>query len=253
MSKLERYRLSKPKMLYLLDKFRENSREIASLCVPPGYSIKTIEGLLETITDRAQVPSEAAQAIHESPTGGMLFWGENHRYLVMPPFPLKEERNAAACEIEPLARLLNQEFLLALILVRLGSYAVGVYQGQERVTSKVGTGNVHARHRQGGSSSHRFERHREKQMETFFTRVCVHAREQLEPYAKQLEWVIYGGTRETLLDFRKQCHFSQQFDSRTLDLLLNVREPGQAGLEEAIREAWSCRILRWVETESQPR
>ena len=106
---------------------------------------------------------------------------------------------------------------------------------------------MHARHRQGGSSSHRFERHREKQMETFFTRVCLHAREQLEPYAKQLEWVIYGGTRETLLDFRKQCHFSQQFDNRTLDLLLNVREPKQAGLAEAIREAWSSRIVRWVE------
>jgi peptide chain release factor subunit 1 len=169
---------------------------------------------------------------------------------VMPPFPIREERNSATCEIEPLHNLLNQEFLLALILVRLGTFAVGVCQGQELVSSKVGTGNVHARHRQGGSSSHRFERHREKQMETFFTRVCLHTREQLEPFAKQLQWVIYGGTRETILDFRKQCHYSQQFDSRTLDLLLNVREPKQSGLQEAIREAWSCRIVRWVEKDT---
>jgi hypothetical protein len=247
MPTVERYKLSKTKMLYLLDKFKENSREIASLCVPPGYSAKTVEGLLETIVDKTQIPLEVAQSIQDSPTGAMLFWGDNHHYLVMPPFPIKEERNSATCEIEPLDTLLNQEFLLALILVRMGAFAVGVFQGQELISSKVGTGNVHARHRQGGSSSHRFERHREKQMETFFTRVCQHTREQLEPYAKQLQWVIYGGTRETLLDFRKQCHFSQQFDGRTLDLLLNIREPKQAGLEEAIREAWSSRIMRWVE------
>jgi peptide subunit release factor 1 (eRF1) len=247
MPTVERYKLSRTKMLHLLDKFKENSTEIASLCVPPGYDAKTIEGLLETITDQSQVPAETVTAIRESPTGAVLFWGDNHRYLVMPPFPIKEERNSSICEIEPLHTLLNKEFMLALIIVRLGAFAVGVYQGQELVSSKVGTGNVHARHRQGGSSSHRFERHREKQMETFFTRVCLHAREQLEPYAKQLEWVIYGGTRETLLDFRKQCHFSQQFDNRTLDLLLNVREPKQAGLAEAIREAWSSRVVRWVE------
>jgi hypothetical protein len=249
MSTTERYKLSRPKMLYLLDQFKENSRDIASICVPPGYSQKTIEGLLETVVDHDQIPAEVARTLQDSPTGGMLFWGANHRYLVMPPFPLREERNSATCEIEPLFRLLNREFLLALILVRLGAYAIGIFQGQQLITSKVGTGNVHARHRQGGSSSHRFERHRLKQMETFFTRICVHTREQLDPYDRQLEWVIYGGTRETLLDFRKQCHYCQQFDSRTLDLLLNVREPKQSGLDEAIREAWSCRILRWVETD----
>ncbi len=248
MPTIERYKLSKPKTLYLLDKFEENAQKIASLCVPPGCSAKTIEGLLETVTEKALVPPEALTAMRESPTGAMLFMGDSHRYVVMPPFPVTEERNSLVCEIEPLRNILNRKFLLALILVRLGAFAIGVFQSEELISSKVGTGNVHARHRQGGSSSHRFERHREKQMETFFTRVCQHAREQLEPHARQLEWVIYGGTRETLLEFRKQCHFSQQYDDRTLDILLNIREPKQAGLQEAIREAWSSRIIRWVET-----
>jgi len=245
--KTERYKLSKSKMLYMLDKLKENSTGIASLCVPPGYSLKTIEGLLETVIEGRAYPEGISQAIADSPTGAMLFWGNTQRYLVMPPFPLKDERNSATCEIEPLYSLLNREFILGLIVVRLSAFAVGVFEGEELISSKVGTGNVHARHRQGGSSSHRFERHREKQMETFFTRVCEHTREHLEPYAKQLEWVIYGGTKETVLDFRKQCHFSQQFDSRTLNLLLNVREPNQAGLTEAIREAWSSRIIKWTE------
>jgi len=134
--------------------------------------------------------------------------------------------------------------VLALILVRLGAFGIGVFEGENLISSKIGTGLVHARHRQGGSSSHRFERHREKQMETFFTRVCEHTREQLEPYDGKIQYVIYGGTRETILDFRKQCHYLNVFDKRTLELLLNIREPKQSGLEEAIREAWSSRIIR---------
>ncbi|HSW56930.1 MAG TPA: Vms1/Ankzf1 family peptidyl-tRNA hydrolase [Dehalococcoidales bacterium] len=243
----ERYKLTKPRMLNFLKHLNENSQQIASLYVPPGYAPKTIEGLLETSIEKSRIPPEAVKAINESATGAVIFWGDDQRYLIMPPFPILEESSLPGCNIEPLTHLLNRKFCLALILVRLGAFAIGVYLGEERICSKVGTGNVHARHRQGGSSSHRFERHREKQMETFFTRVCQHAREQLEPFERQVEWMIYGGTRETLLEFRKQCHYLAQFDSRTLDLLLNIREPKQAGLEEAIREAWSCRIIRWVE------
>jgi len=84
-------------------------------------------------------------------------------------------------------------------------------------------------------------------METFFTNVCEHAREQLEPYGRQLEYLVYGGTRQTLLDFRKQCHFLSQFDTRTIDILLNIREPKHSGIEEAIQEVWSSRVIEWKE------
>ena len=45
----------------------------------------------------------------------------------------------------------------------------------------------------------RFERHRDKQKETFFTRVCLHTREQLEHFAGRLDYVIYGGAPETIM------------------------------------------------------
>jgi peptide chain release factor subunit 1 len=163
----------------------------------------------------------------------------------MPPFPIIEQKLSNTCEIEPLYSLLHKEFLIALVLLRLGEYGIGVCRGEQLLSSKVGTGLVHARHRQGGSSSHRFERHREKQMETFFTRVCAHAREQFEPYARPLDYLVYGGNRETILDFRKQCHFLHQFDSRTLGLLLNTREPKQSGMVDAIQEVWSSRVIEW--------
>ncbi len=215
--------------------------------MPPRSSKKNVDSLIAQVEEMSGLPEDISKSIVDSPTGAMLFWGPHHRYLVMPPFPVSEERISNACEIEPLRTLLEKKFLVGLVLVRLGAYGIGIVQGEQVLTSKVGTGLVHARHRQGGSSSHRFERHREKQMETFFTRVCEHAREQLEPYAPRLEYLIYGGTRETLLDFRKQCHFLHQFDNRTLDRLLDIREPGKAGLTEAVEEAWSSRIVQWNE------
>jgi peptide subunit release factor 1 (eRF1) len=115
----------------------------------------------------------------------------------------------------------------------------------------VGTGLVHSRHRQGGSSAHRFERHREKQIESFFDRVCGHVREHLEPYVKQLDYVIYEGERHTLLSFHKQCEFLQQFDDRVLGTTLHVREPRQTTLEAAIGQAWSSDVIVWEEDETK--
>ena len=245
MSTTGRYELPKVRLLRLLEELKANSIEVGSLCVPPKSSITNIESILKSILDMETAPKGLSKSIADSSTGAILFWGPKSRYLVMPPFPVTEEKFSKTCEIEPLYSLMHKEFLIALVLVRLGTYGIGIFQGERLLSSKVGTGLVHARHRQGGSSAHRFERHREKQMETFFTRVCTHAREQIEPYARQLDYIIYGGTKETIMDFRKQCHFLHEFDSQVLERLLNVREPKQSGLAEAIQETWSSRVIQW--------
>jgi peptide chain release factor subunit 1 len=215
--------------------------------VPAGAPKSSVEGLMEAALITKTLPEDLAKSLSESKTGGIVFWGPSHWYLIMPPFPITQESFSKTCEIEPLYGLLHREFLLGLVMVRMGEYGIAVYRGEKLLTSKVGKGVVHARHRQGGSSSHRFERHREKQMETFFTRVCEHAREQLEPFDRQLDYVLYGGTQETTQEFRKQCHYLQQFDKRTSARLLNVRQINQAGLAEGIREAWSSRVIQWKE------
>ena len=243
-----RYQMTKPRLFRLLEELTTVSTQTASLCLPPHSSQANIEGLIGKLLDIKILPENITRPIVESSTGAILFWGPYHRYLVIPPFPIYEERVSGTCEIEPLYSLLHKEYILALVLIRLGSYGIGILKGENLISSKVGSGLVHARHRQGGSSSHRFERHREKQMETFFTRVCTHARELLEPHTRQLDYVLYGGTRETTLEFRKQCHFLHEFDSRTLNRLLNIREPKQSGLLEGIQEAWSSWVIQWDES-----
>jgi len=101
--------------------------------------------------------------------------------------------------------MLKHDYIIGVVLVRLGSYGIGVCLGDKLVSSMVGTGIVHGKHSKGGSSAHRFERHRDKQIETFLIRVCGHVREQLESYEKSIDYMVYGGARTTILMAQKYC------------------------------------------------
>ena len=243
-----RRRLHRLKMLRLLDEAETAIGPATSLYVPLGLPIPEVEEMLRVVPNLKEIPPNLTELVSDSKTGAVLFWGQQLKYLVLPPFPLAERQASDGYEVEPLRSLLRRESMIALTLVRLGDYALGVFQGEKRVSSKVGTGLVHSRHKKGGSSQRRFERHREKQIEYLFDRVCTHVREHLEPHIRQLEYVIYGGEWNTLAAFRKQCRFLQLFEDRTLGSVLNIRKPRQATLEAAIGEAWSSELIEWTES-----
>jgi hypothetical protein len=155
------------------------------------------------------------------------------------------EYSAQGYAVEPLRSLLRHDFRVALILVRLGAYAIGLCQGESLVSSKVGTGLIHGRHKKGGSSQQRFQRHREKQIESFLNRVCSHSREQLEAPARTLDYLVYGGARTTISSLRKRCSFLGQFDGRTLPPLLDIPEPRKVVLETAIGRVWASILIEW--------
>ena len=248
---MNRRRFTRVKMLHLLDELEAISGPATSLYIPHDLPASEVEKTLKSPLGPGieEAMSDISENVARSKTGSVIFWGQENKYLVLPPFSIKERLFSSGYDVEPLRALLQQQLIVALILLRLGAYAIGVFQGEKLVSSKVGTGLVHSRHRQGGSSAHRFERHREKQIEYFFTRVCHHVEERLEPYLQQLDHVIYGGERHTLLSFRKQCPFLQQLDKRTLGTLLNVREPKQAALEAAITQVWSSEVIQWEESQ----
>lgn len=231
-------------MLDRLDELEAAPGPARSLYLPPGSSLVAVEPILDVELAPQQV-AHCLTEIAKSATGAILFWGEQHKYVICPPFPLSQRYEAEGYDVGPLRTMLHRDFNIAVILVRLGAYAIGVFHGERLLSSKVGTGNIHQRHRQGGSSAHRFERHRDKQIEYFFSRICTHAQAHLAPHAQQLDYIVYGGTRFTVLSLRKQCSFLHLFEQRTLNLLLNIRQPRQATLEAAIGDVWSSRIIRW--------
>jgi hypothetical protein len=239
------YRLNRQKTISLLDKLENTPSNAVSIYLPPALTLPEIEKTVAVLPDIQQASPVIAARAARSTTGIALFWGERHRYLLAPPFPLKDKLIAQGYDGAILRSLLGQNLVIALMLIRLGSYAVGIFQEGKLLSSKVGTGLVHARHRQGGSSQHRFERHRDKQIEYFFTRVCAHAREHIEPYLDQLNYIRYGGERFTIQEFIKQCQFLEKLENRRLQASLDIREPRQATLETAISMAWSCDVIQW--------
>ena len=247
-----RFFLSRLKTLdFLAELEASNAGTAVSLYLPLGISVSEVEDSLEKVLDRHALTEALARLAADSKTGAVLFWGSSRKYLVLPPFPVDERHFSQGFDVEPLHSLLKRDFRVALILVRLGAYAIGLSQGESLITSKVGTGLVHGRHKKGGSSQQRFQRHREKQIEYFLDRVCHHVQERLEPHARLLDYMVYGGARTTILSLQKCCPFLRQFhDSRVLPPLLDIPEPRQAVLEASIKRVWSSCLIEWHNEET---
>ena len=243
----KRFHLDRSKMLHFLDGLALTANKAISLYVPQGAAQDRVADLLGKVFAAGVVPPGVAEATAGSGMGAVFFWSPSQMYLVLPPFPVAEEYMASGYDIEPLRSLLSHDFLIGLVLVRLGAYSIGICRGTELIDSKTGTGLVHARHKKGGSSQARFARHRGKQIEQFLIRVCGHVREHIEPHARSLDYLVYGGARTTILLLRKRCPFLGQFDDRVLRMLLDVPDPRQAVLEKAVGTVWSTDVIEWCE------
>jgi len=240
--------LSRPKMLEFLNGLAAAPGDNAlTLYLPPRLPPFDVQDLLKELSMPDDISVEITKTALTSKTGSVIFWCVGGKYVVLPPFPLPEKIVCHNIDTTPLSASLSKDHLIALVLVRLGSYGIGVYRGEKRVSSKVGTGLVHGRHRQGGSSAHRFERHRDKQIEYFLTRVCQRAREQIEPYVKSLDYIAYGGARTTILLLQKQCPVLGNLETPALPPLLDIREPRQAVLESSLTQVWSSTVFEWHE------
>ena len=234
-------------MLALLGQLEETGDPGVSVFLAPGLSPAHINDLLSKTLPGAAIPADAAELAAGSRTGAAIVWGTSRRLLILPPFPLKEQLITPGCDVEPLRALLEHRFTIALVLVRLGAFAVGVWHGEELVASKTGTGLVHGRHRKGGQSQRRFERRREKQADVFIDRVCGHVREQLGPHVPALDYLVYGGSRTAIAALQQVCPFLRQFQDRTLPPLLDIPQPRRAVLEAAMDNVLSSHITEWGE------
>lgn len=234
------FSLDRARMLAFLDELKSAAGTSRSLYVPAGSRLDTdFQGIFGQA-----IPPGLGELVSGSPTGAVVFWGAR-KYLILPPFPLAIKLSAEGYHVEPLREVISREYTIALVMIRLGSYAIGVSRGEHLVSAKAGTGLVHARHRQGGSSQRRFERHREKQIEQFLIRVCRHIREELEPHARSIEYIAYGGARTTILLLRKRCSILERFDACTLPPLLTIPDPRKSTLEAALGQVWSSRVYEW--------
>jgi hypothetical protein len=87
---------------------------------------------------------------------------------------------------------------VGVLLVRLGGYAAGIFEGTRLVASKVGSRQVHGRSAAGGQSQQRFARRREGQARQALAAAADTAAAVLLPAVSTLDAVVLGGDRRAV-------------------------------------------------------
>jgi peptide subunit release factor 1 (eRF1) len=216
-----------------------------SAYMPPIFSAVEIEDLLKKYGVQT-IPNDLSQLVSGAKNGAALFWGDMRKCLVIPPFPIGKKTILNGYVTEPLRQLVTNDYMIGFVLVHLGSFAVGIYKGEKLISSKVGAGLIHGRHKKGGSSQQRFRRRRENQIQKFLDRVCFHIQEHLEHDAQLIDYVVYGGPRQTQLLLQKRCPFLRSLEDRVLTTI-EVPSLRQRVLEATVHHVLSSSIIDWQE------
>jgi hypothetical protein len=163
--------------------------------------------------------------------------------VVRPPFGLEAEGEWDVVHVEPLLAAVAEDHLVGVLLVRLGGFAAGVFDGEQLVVSKVGTRNVHGRHRAGGSSANRFRRRREGQARVLVEAAAENGVNVLGPYRGRLRAVALGGDRTAVRQTLAASRDLAQIAATTTARFLTVAEPRRHVLERAIHDVYAVEVV----------
>ena len=143
--------------------------------------------------------------------------------------------------IEGLVAHAARERRVGVLLVRLGGYAAGVFEGDRLVQSKVDSRLVHGRHKKGGSSARRFERRRGEQARAALDAAADTAARVLG--GVPLDAVVLGGDRRAVDLLRDDPRLAPLFALATARFLGDVPDPRRAVLE-ATPKRFLATVLR---------
>ena len=154
----------------------------------------------------------------------------------------------AECEV-PFAPLVGDDLLahclrgrrVGVLLVRLGGYAAGVFEGADLMSSKVGSRQVHGRSAAGGWSQQRFARRREGQVAAAYAAAADNTVAHLLPHVGTLDAVVLGGDR-TAVDAVLADRRLAPLRSRVTGRLLDVPDPRLTVLQATPAQFRAVRI-----------
>jgi hypothetical protein len=159
---------------------------------------------------------------------------------VRPPFGLAHEGEYEVVRVEPLFDALAADYVVAVLLVRLGGYAAGVFDGERLVASKVGSRFVKGQHKKGGSSSSRFRRRRDEQARALIDDAAEVAARILEPWRERVEFTALGGDRAAIDRVLAADPQLGWLAEKALPRFFAVPDPRQAVLERLPYDLYSA-------------
>jgi hypothetical protein len=162
--------------------------------------------------------------------------------VVRPTFGLAHEGTYDKVHVAPLLEAIAADHLVAVLLVRLGGYAVGLFDGERLVASKVGSRFVKNRHKKGGSSANRFRRRREEQAKALVEEAAEVAATVLAPWRERAEFTALGGDQravEAALATRPDLAWLRE---RAIPRFLDVPEPRHRTLEALPYDLYAVQV-----------
>jgi hypothetical protein len=131
--------------------------------------------------------------------------------------------------------------MVAVLLVRRGGYAAGVFHGTRLEASKVGSRHVQGRSAAGGWSQQRFARRRAGQGKVAMSAAADVAVALLLPYVGRLDGVVLGGDRASVAAVLADPRLTP-LRSLPLGPHLDVPDPRLVVLQCAVRQFRAVRI-----------
>jgi Actinobacteria/chloroflexi VLRF1 release factor len=162
--------------------------------------------------------------------------------VVRPPFGLAHTGAYETVRLQPLLEALAEDHVVAALLVRLGGYAVGVFQGERLAASKVGTRFVKGQHKKGGYSSNRFRRRREEQARALFEAAAEAAVRVLEPWRERVEFAALGGDRAAIREALAASPSLVWLEEQAVARFFTVSDPRRRHLERLPYDLYAAEI-----------
>ncbi|GLZ78897.1 hypothetical protein Afil01_37040 [Actinorhabdospora filicis] len=167
-----------------------------------------------------------------------------------------DERFEAEVEPEELVEAFVEraetERVVAVVILRKGAFAIGVFRGAKLLASKVDTTYVQGRTAAGGWSQQRYARRREKQAAIALkkaTEACVRV---LAPFVGEIEAVVGAGDKRGIAEMLTEKRLAALGD-RLLPLSMDVGEPRLNTLKDTPRQFRAVHIhLTEPEPEPEP-
>jgi hypothetical protein len=174
--------------------------------------------------------------------GAVRFELDGEAIVVRPPFGLEHEGEYAHVHVAPLLAAVDEDRLVGVLLVRLGGYAVGVFDGERLVASKVGSRFVKSRHKKGGMSANRFRRRREEQGRALAQEAAATAAGVLRPWRARIEFVALGGDRGAVDEMLRASPELDWLADRSVARFFTVPEPRLRVLEKLPYDLYAAEL-----------
>ena len=219
------------------------TRELAA----GGRAVEVAPERLGGFLDRFAVGHGGAVSTTVTPQRVDVAAGDGWTASVPVPFGLLavQPGQQGGIAVDELLEHLMTPRTIALLLVRLGGYSVGVARDGMVLTSSTGSRLVHGRTAAGGQSQQRFARRREGQARMALQAAADAAARVLLPRAAELDAVVLGGDTTALRSLAADSRLAALLE-RAESRVLNIPEPRRAVLDDAARRA------RWVEVQLRP-